>query len=276
MKKKQRFVNKVKRLLKRLGCPRWLHHFGPKKYEFYMHIMCLLVKEACKLSFRRVSSILEMLGFDVPSYSALCKMRKRIPLWMWNKILQVTAEFNSNLVAVDSTGFSRTSPSFYYIKRINTEKPVKSYVKLSAFLDTQKKKFIALRIRAKPRHDVMDIKYLWNQRNNMKKLLGDSAYDAESIHKQAYEKRITTIIKPRKNVRRGTYRRFQVKYYSERVYHRRSMIESGFSSIKRKYGSSVLAKNISAQRAEIYCKVIAYNLKLYKLKRFSTKPVSQT
>ena len=260
MGKEKKLLNKIELLLARANMPRWLHHFGPKKYEFYQHALCLLMKEACKLSFRRVSSILGKLGFDVPSYSALCKMRRRIPLLLWNRILQVTAKFNSNLVAVDSTGFNRTNSSFHYIRRI--DRKVERYVKLSVFFDTRRKKFLALRIRAKPRHDVMDIRHLLNQRKNMKKLLGDSAYDAEFIHKLAYENHIITIIKPRKNVRRGTYRRSQVKHYSDRVYHRRPMVESGFSSLKRKYGSSVLAKSISAQRAEIYCKTIAYNLGL--------------
>ena len=264
MKKEKRQVNKIKRLLKRLGCPRWLHHYGPKKFEFYIHVLCLLMKEACKLSFRRVSSILGMLGFDVPSYSALCKMRKRIPLWMWNKILQLTAEFDSYIVAVDSTGFSRQNPSFHYIKRIDRKNPVKSYIKLSSFFDTRRKKFIALRIRAKPRHDVLDVPCLLKQRSNMKKLVGDSAYDAESIHELAHEYDIITVIKPRKNVKRGYFRKKQLRHYSERTYHRRSIHESGHSGLKRRNGSTVMANTISAQRAEIYCKVIAYNLRLYK------------
>src|SRR3989344_4180428 len=99
MKKEEKLVNKIKRLLKRLRRPRWLHHFGPKTYEFWEHVMTLLLKECFKLSFRRVSKLLRMLGINVPSYSALCKMRKRIPFWMWKEILQMTANFNSHLVA---------------------------------------------------------------------------------------------------------------------------------------------------------------------------------
>lgn len=261
-KREVKLLNKINHLLLRANIPRWLHHFGPKRYEFYVHILCLLMKEIFKLSFRRVSKLLKMLGFDVPSYSALCKMRKRIPLLLWQSILQSTARFDSNLVAIDSTGFSRGNPSFHYIKRIDIEKPVKRYIKFSALLDTRNKKFLAIRSRARPRHDVLDVPYLLKQRSNMKKLLGDSAYDAESIHKLAYHKDIVTVIKPKKNVKRGTYRRSQIKHYSERVYHRRSMIESGFSSLKRKYGSIVLSKTASAQRAELYCKTIAYNLSL--------------
>lgn len=268
-KREVKLLNKIKHLLKRMNCPRWLHHYGPKKYEFYQHVVALLLKECFKLSFRRVSKLLNMLGIYVPSYSALCKMRKRIPFWMWKTLLGLTVNFNSYLVAVDSTGFSRTNPSWHYVKRIDSKKPVKSYVKLSSFFDTRKKKFLALRVRSKPRHDTKDVAYLLKQRSSMKKLLGDSAYDAEWIHEKVYELGIVTVMKPKKNAKRGFYRKKQMKHYSERTYHRRSMIESGFGSLKRKYGSYVLARAISSQRAEIYCRAIAHNLNLRNNKIFN-------
>jgi len=267
MKKEDKLINKVKCLLKRLKIPRFLHYFGPKKYEFYQHAVALLLKEVFKLSFRRVSNLLNMLGIEVPSYSALCKMRKRIPLHLIKELLQITVNFNSNLVAVDSTGLSRTNPSWHYIKRIDRKKPVKSYIKLSAFFDTRRKKFTAIRIRSKPRHDVKDVDYLLKQRKEMKKLLGDSAYDSESIHKKAYGLGIITLMKPKKNVKKGFYRKKQKKYYSKRTYHRRSMIESGFGGLKRKYGGYLSGRNISSQR--VYLRAIAHNLNLSSLEIFN-------
>ena len=257
-----RLINKVKRLLRRLGCPRWLHHFGPKTYEFYQHITALLLKEAFRLSFRRVSRLLNMLNLTVPSYSALCKIRKRISLSIWKKVLHITTNFSSYIVAIDSTGLNRTNPSWHYIKRINSKNPVKSYVKISCFFDTRRKKFLALRIRSKPRHDSKDVHYLLKQRRNMKKLVGDTSYDAEWIHELCGKLGITTVIKPRKNVKGGYYRRKQKENYNDKTYHRRSMIESGFGSLKRKYGSYLLARAITSQRAEVYCKAIAHNIGL--------------
>jgi hypothetical protein len=269
MKKEVKLVNKVKRLLRRAKYPGFLHHFGLKKYKFYLHALCLLIKETCRLSFRRASNLLRSLGFDVLTYSALCKMRKRISLSLWKKLLEITANFNSYLVAVDSTGISRRNPSWHYIKRINAKKPVKSYIKLSAFFDTSIKKFIVLRIRAKPRHDIKDVNYLLKHRRNMRKLLGDAAYDSQSLRKKTHELRIITVIKPRKNVKRGFYRKKQMKHYLKRTYHRRSMIELGFGSLKRKYGSSTLSRIITTQRAEIYCRAILHNLSLIKQETFN-------
>ena len=262
MKKENKLVNKIKHLLTRANAPKWLHHFGPKTYEFKQHIFALLLKEVCRFSFRRVSNILNALGFETPSYSALCKIRKRIPISVWNSLLKLTSGMNNFRIAIDGTGYSLSSPSSYYLQRIDRKKPVKRFVKLSALFSLDSRKFTALRIRARPRHDIKDTNYLLKQNSSIKKLFGDSAYDAESLHEYCFHKRIQTIIKPRKNVKRGLFRKKQMKKYSEKEYHRRSIIESGFSSLKRKYGTLVLSKSLVAQRAEIYCKAIAYNLSL--------------
>ena len=264
MKKEANLFKKIKGLLREIQCPRFLHHFGPKKYKFKQHALALLLKEVLKLSFRRVSKLLRLLGIIVPTYSALCKSRKRIPKWIWQKLLQLTSGIIHKRVAIDSTGFSMSNPSFYYIKRINRRKPVKSYVKLSALFDLNSKKFIALRARAKLRHDIKDAGYLLNQDSSMKKLIGDTSYDAEFLHERCFWSGIQTIIKPRVNVRRGFFRKKQLKKYSDEEYHQRSLIESGFGSIKRKYGGYTLAKRFRNIQAEIYCKAIAHNLSLMR------------
>ena len=262
MKKEVKLVKKLKGLLKQLKCREYLHHFGPKKFKFVQHVFALLIKEVLRCSFRRCVKILKMFDVITPTYSALCKCRKRIPIHLWNSLLKLTAGLSSRIVAVDSTGFSRTNPSFHYLKRINCKKPVKRYAKLSAFFDLPTRKFIALRVRVKPRHDVMDVNYLLNMSLPSAKLFGDSAYDAEWIHEICFDKQIQTIIKPKKNVRKGFYRRKQMKKYSDRAYHQRSLIESGFGSLKRKYGGSVSGKKWKGINSEIYCKAIAHNLNL--------------
>jgi len=163
MKKKAKLVNKVKRLLKRLGCPRWLHHFGPKKYEFWQHIVALFVKQECKLGYRRVSRLLDYLGFNVPTYSALAKMVKRIPLVLWQNILKLTASFKTYIVYIDGAGMSRPLPSPYYYRRIDKPYPVEIPLKLSMAVDTKRKKIVILRLRSKTAHDIKDAKYLVNR-----------------------------------------------------------------------------------------------------------------
>ena len=268
-KKEVKLVKKLKGLLRQLNQREYLHHFGPKKYKFLHHALALLMKESLKCSFRRVSSLLNLFDIKVPTYSALCKSRKRIPISLWNSLLKLTAGKTSGSVAIDGTGFSRTNPSFHYLKRIDGKKP-KGYAKLSALFDLIKKKFLALKIRTKVRHDIKDVKPLLKEIKVMK-LYGDSAYDAESLHEHCYWKNIQTVIKPKKRVKKGFFRRKQMKNYSEKDYHQRSLIESGFGSLKRKYGGSVLARKSKNVNTEIYCKAIAHNMGLCN-QRLSTKP----
>ena len=262
MKKEERLVNKIKRLLRRLGCPRWLHHFGPKTYELHQHMFAFIVMVSCRLSLRRVCKFLSSLGYKAPTFSALCKSRKRISPSLLQRALTLTAGDNHKYVAIDSTGISRTNPSYHYIKRIDSKKPVKSYVKQSSLFDVKSRKFIALRIRSKPRHDIKDVHYLLKRADVQTTLFGDTAYDSEKLHRYCFEKGIQTQIKPRKNVKRGFYRRKQMKNYSKEIYHQRSLIESGFSSLKRKYGGFTLAVDWRAIRNEAYLKAIAHNLRL--------------
>jgi transposase len=261
MIKEVRLSRKIKRFLRRLGCPRWLHHFGPKTYQLWQHIFALIAGAIFRLSLRRITKLLREFDVKVPTYSALCKSRKRIPSALWQKVMELTAGDSHVCVAIDSTGISRANPSHHYIKRIDRKKPVKSYVKQSSIFDVRNKVFVALRVRAKPRHDIQDAKYLLD-RIKTKNLLGDTAYDANWLHQLCWKRGIQTQIKPRKNVRRGFYRKKQMKRYSEDKYHQRSLIESGQGGYKRKYGGFTLAKYIRAIKSEAYCKAIAYNMRL--------------
>ena len=269
MKKEEKLSRKIKRLLKRLGCPRWLHHFGPKTYELYQHIFALVVMAVCKLSLRRVNKFLAMLGYKVPTFSALCRSRKSISPTLFQRALALTAGKNHKEAAIDSTGISRTNPSFHYLKRIDRKKPVKGYVKQSTLFDVKQRTILAIRVRNKPRHDIMDAEYLLKRAEVQTTLLGDTAYDSERLHEFCWNKGIQTQIKPRKNVRRGFYRRKQMKNFSEKEYHQRSLIESGQSSVKRKYGGFTLALDWKAIRNEAYIKAIAYNLRLRQLEIFN-------
>ena len=252
---------KILRILKKLKYPEFLHKFGPKKYKLLDHVSNLLLMQICKSSLRRTEKIANLFGNKCPTYSALCKSRKRIPIKLWQSLLKITAGLSSGNVAVDGTGFSKTNPSFHYLKRIDGANP-RSYTKLSALLDLKTKKFLVMRIRTTPRHDMQDIKYLLKRISFVKTLCADTGYDADWLHELCYWKKIQTFIPPRKNVRLRKFRKFQMKNWDKQKYNLRSNIESGFFAIKQKYGSSVSAKRIEGMRSEILLKGIAHNLEL--------------
>lgn len=179
MKKKNKLVNKVKRLLRRLGHPRWLHHYGPKTYEFLEHLQALLMRFFCRLSYRRIVQLFDLLGTRCPSKSALHYTAKKLDSTFWHKVIKATSGI-PHLVAIDGTGLSRTNPSYHYLKRIDGKIP-KISVKLSAAYDTRRKKFCAANIRILAAHDIRDVKSLLKQ-NKPCVLVADKAYDAAWLH----------------------------------------------------------------------------------------------
>ena len=260
--KEAKLIKKIKRLLRRANIPRWLHHFGPKKYEFYQHVFALWIRQACKLSYRRAVQLLGQLGFCVPSYSALCKMNKRANPIM-KKLFDQTCPTGQVVVAsIDATTLSRTNPSWHYIKRIDRKKPVNKPLKLSQIVDTRRKKILALRLRARSRHDTQDVKYLLKRMQKPKILVADKGYDAEWIHELAHEQGIITMIPSRKWTRRGFYRKKMRKLFRTRTYHRREISESLFGAAKQKYGASVSSRTIQTQKADVYCRAMLHNLSL--------------
>ena len=262
MKKEEKLVNKIKRLLRRLKVPRYLHRFGPKTYEFYEHLQALIIRTFCKLSYARVKQLLDSLGIRCPSKSALHYTTHRISSALWQKMLELTSGGMHYLIALDSTGFSRINPSYYYLRRINGAMP-KIPVKLSCTFDTRKKKFCAAKIRVLPAHDIKDAESLI-KKSKPEIVVADKGYDANSLHKYCNENDIEAHIPIRNygKVKHHHYsaRRNAAKHFRLRTYHRRELIESGNSALKRKYGTSVSSRSAQMIRAELYLRLNCNNL----------------
>lgn len=264
MKKRDKLVNKVKHLLKRANAPRWLHHKGPKFYEFWQHAFALFVKEHCQLSYRRTVALLKMLGFTVASKSTLCYQAQKIPHRIWKALLQLTVPDSVSVAAIDGSGLSRTNPSWHYATKIRHSNPANGFFNLSICIDVKRRKILSLRLRSKVCNDIRDAQYLF--RNCVEKpkiMLADKGYDAEWLHEFFEEKGCKSIIPVRKGCRKGRLRKRMRDSFPQRLYNQRSLVESVFSAIKRKFGSSVCSRTHRAAVAQMYCRAILHNLTGY-------------
>jgi len=255
-------------LIRKIGLPRWLHRYGPKKYEFLDHAIAYLIKQECRLGYRRVTRLLRWMGIKCPCPSALCTSFGKLPLQIWQRMLNATIGNKLNIVAIDGSGMSRPLPSPYYYRRIDKPYPIDIPLKVSIAIDTRTKKIVSLRLRAKSAHDIKDAKYLLKRLpSKPNKLVADKAYDAEWLHQLCKEKGIQAVIpkrnygKPRVGITRLRYT--SQKNFRNRTYHRREMAESVFGATKRKFGASVNSVKFSSQRAEMYCRAIAHNIISY-------------
>ena len=257
MDKQERLIHKAKRLLRRLGYPRWLHHYGPKTYELYEHMCGLLIRCFCKLSYRRAKQLCDLLDIHCPSKSALHYTAAKLGPQFWQRIVALTGH-NPYVAAFDSTGFSRTNPSYHYTRRIDGKTP-KVFVKLNASFDTRTKRFCAAKAKLQPMHDTQDMPYLLT-RTNPTIGVADKGYSSEKLFQLADEQGIVLMIPKRAHAKRGHYRKKMYRRFRTRTYNRRQLIEAGFSSVKRKFGGSVSAKKALTIRAEVYGKLACHNI----------------
>jgi transposase len=265
MKKDVELVNKIKYFAKKAGIPRFLHHFGPKKYTTYIHLLALFIRQECKLGYRRVTKLLRLLGHKCPCPSALCMSNRRIPFLLMQKFHKLSIGVEIGIIAIDGTCLSRPLPSPYYYKRIDKPYPIDIPLKLSIAVDVNTRKIVALRFRAKKVHDIKDAKYLVRHLpNKPKMLIADKGYDANWFHEFCLEQGIETCI-PIRNMGKETHcrrttRKRQAEKFKKKVYGKRNIVESMIKSLNTKFGSSVSSVKFTAQRADIYCRAIAHNL----------------
>ena len=262
MENETEHVYEIKCLLKKAAIPRWLHHYGPKRYELGQHILGLLTRELFQLSFRRAAQLLRKLGLPVASKSTLHYTAKRIPLCLWQRLLAATLKLKQVVVAaMDATGFSRSGASWYYLRRIDGTFSRK-YVKVSVLVETRTKKVLSACVRMLPRHDTRDVSSLLKNRAP-KILVADKGYDSEKVHELCSSKGIVSMIPLRARARKGFYRKKMHKRFRLRTYHRRSMVESVFASLKKRFGSSVRCCKARTVRAQIFCRLILHNMICY-------------
>ena len=113
----------------------------------------------------------------------------------------------------------------------------------------------------------------------------DKGYDSEKLHSFIREEIKANSIIPVKIRKRtriiGEYRQQLNENFDKKVYNRRSIVETVFSVIKRKFGEIVKARKYYNQVKEIKIKMLVYNINKniinsFWLKfRISTKPISQ-
>lgn len=261
MNKEEKLIHKIKGLVRKAGLPRHLHRYGPKKFLFWQLALGLLIKEVFRLSYRRAMKFLnEFYGIDM-HWTTLQKCRKRIPLKIWQVLLSCTVGNKIGVAAIDGTSMQRSNPSQHYLNRIDREEFTPIPVYINAMVDVVRRKFIAVRHHAKKSGEVRDVRYLVEQTSHdIELILMDKLYDSEKLHRYLRGQGIFSVAPVKKNWAKGQMRKQLRDCFDYGLYWQRNLIESLFSALKRLFGSHLRCKIAVTQRAEIYMRLIAYNI----------------
>jgi len=262
MKKEERLDRKVYRLFRVAGNPRWINHLGPKKFQTWILCLGLIIKQIYQLSYRRAMKFLdEYYGIRL-HWTTLQKAAQRLPKSLWQSLLASTITWdNVYLAAADGTGFSYSGPSRYYLERINSKKQTRKPAQAITMIDVEKRKFLAGCFFAKPHGEAKRVPSLHTQSNKTPEiLLLDKGFDAEWLHQWLDGHGTFSIAPARKNCRRGRHRKLLRDCFDWYLYWQRNIVESLFSALKRLFGSTIKSQKARMINAEMFCRLIAYNI----------------
>ena len=226
------------------------------------HLTVLVFKTLTRASTRTVEMLAPLVLGRNMDHSTPGKAARRLgPALLHRLLVACLPAVRGRIVALDSTGFSRSTRSPYYTRRFFTRAPC-GFVKCSILVDTRTTAILAAAIHVVPRHDIRDARRLAPAAAGAHHFVADKAYDAEWLHALLEELGVQPHIPVRAGARRGRWRRRHTKRFSMRVFHQRPLVETTHSVVKRRWGGSVAARNVVMIRVEILLKLVAHNLTL--------------
>lgn len=253
--------------------------FSNKLYTQYQHLFLLVYKQFRKFTYKELLEDLSdnitlraYLGLNkLPNYTTLIKFAKRLPAFIFEKLITAFHRFikQPEKVAIDGTGISLDNASPHYCKRIGKKYHKRPFLKLSVIVEIKHYLILQFKVRKKARHDLIDaypmVKKL-AKNYQPEAFYGDRGYDAEKLFKLVFEElgAYPLILQKRLDVpkhrRKGRYRKETIDVFDYGEYLQRNKVETAFSILKRKFGFSIKSKDVKNQKVEAMCRIVAYNI----------------
>lgn len=173
--------------------------------------------------------------------------------------------------AVDSSGFSVSRFVRWFDEKYGCERSGRDWVKVHLCCGVKTNIVTAATILDRDAADSPQFKPLVNETAEtfrIREVSGDKAYLSLDAMETVAAHGGTAFIAFKENstgAKGGLFEKMfhYFKFNSEEYmahYHKRSNVESTFSSIKRKFGDNVRSRTDTAMRNEVFCKILAHNL----------------
>jgi hypothetical protein len=192
------------------------------------------------------------------------------PAWVWDALGKASVEEEEcEWAAIDGTTHSRTNASAHYVRRIDYDTRVNRPIQQVVMINVEKRKFLSWRIRTTPRGEKCDVPYLIQHSPVLPEgVLMDKGFDSEPLHRFLRENGMWSVAPVRKGWARGQLRKQLKDCFDYALYWQRNIVESLISAVKRLFGSHIRARTAHMQRAEMFTRFIAYNIRALLLTTF--------
>jgi len=217
-------------------------------------------------------------------HSVIERGMKRLSIKYIRKVMNRVTRFlhrKGMNIAVDGTGFRTRNSSIWYDIRIRRRNKRKECIKLHISVDVDTGVIHWFTITSWNRHDSKEFEDLLKHLPDLGNVFGDKAFSSrkncqlvaskKGIPYLCFKDNATSKAKGNQAwiVSFRAYTRNKEKWL--KIYHLRSLVESVFSAIKKRWGSFLRSKKRWMQKKELSLKVFAYNVKQVLLVHYAKK-----
>ncbi len=262
-------------IITRCRIPRYLHPKSDHIYSVCTHLILLAIRQYESKSYRRFTKFLEeyvgiqeYLGLStIPHFTTLQKAAARLDGNLLHKMLQefiLYKKVRLVLAGIDWSGFSYSTASYYYTKRIYLRR---EFLKIVVCANMNSQLVCRTMLRHNMQHDNPNFLPLLQRTNDIVPVdivLGDMRFDDENNHVGARDIETAAIIPTRYAdvpIYRtsGNHRKEMKRNFPVELYHHRNKSETIFFVIKQIMSGDISSRNDIAQNNEMLLKLIAYN-----------------
>jgi len=267
----KKLIIRAKEKIRAARIPRTLSKKNNNVFSNEKHIIMHVLMQKERKHYRDMPNFLDLLKKEIglpriPHFTTINKFVLRAkPWWFEQLIAEIIKSVESEIAAIDGTGFSLNQRSRYFCTVAGERK---QFMQFNACAELKHKLITAVKIRRKRRNENIDVDCLMKKSAKQLKIsyfLADKEYDSEKNHERA-EKYGARFIAPLKNRTdklmrtKGWHRKQLRREFPDEIYCKRVLIESGFSALKRRFGDVVYAKKFVSQKNELLCRVLVYDL----------------
>ena len=211
---------------------------------------------------------------DLPGHSVIHRGMKKLSIKYIRKVMNRVTRFlrrKGMNIAVDSTGFRTGNSSIWYDIRIKRKNKRKDCIKLHISIDVDTGIIHWFIMTSSRRHDSPEFKNLIKHLPELGNVLGDKGYSSRKNCQIVADKDGKPYLHFKDNATNKAKGKsawiISIREYKNNTeewlstYHLRSIVESVFSSIKKRWGSFLRSLKKWMQKKELSLKVLSYNIK---------------
>ena len=255
---------------------------GRKPHDPRIVALCCILRIALRHTYESIEAYLKrdeylkrILGTNrLPGHSVIHRGMDRLSMTYLRMALRKTIWRMRRAgmdMAVDATGFSITDRSMWFDIRIRRKSTRGECIKLHIAVDVDTGVIHSFSITGWRGGDSTEFPRLMRDLPDLGKVMGDAAYSSHDNLRLVEEKGGVPFIKFKKHAvaKQGIptpWKRSLRTFLADpegwmATYHRRSIVEAVFSSIKRTWGSTLRSRKHWNQRRELALKVLAYDVR---------------